>query len=245
MGQGAQAQFLSLTGVILRLDYHEQTLRPAIASFKAKYFPTTFPAPILHRSEILHRQNAFSILKDETIRSEFDNSLRLLLMQTEMTLCSVMLDKTAFQARYKDRVFETYAWCLEILVERFVYWLRDREDGTGDVMVEARGKREDMALRRAFRQMREGGTALHPADRLDQHLTSMELKVSHKQAAIPGLEIADLLASVGRRLVKTHCSGGEDPASRPTFDHVLGAHLLPKWYGYPNRLVGRGLKQFP
>ena len=69
----------------------------------------------------------------------------------------------------------------------------------GDVMVESRGGKEDMRLKKSFRRILEQGTHHLSSEDLQNHFTSKELKVKPKKANVSGLQIADLIAHPTRR----------------------------------------------
>ncbi|MZP56757.1 MAG: hypothetical protein GT600_15035, partial [Bacteroidales bacterium] len=71
-------------------------------------------------------------------------------------------------------------------------------------MVESRGAKEDMRLKRSFRRIMESGTHNLSAEDLSTHLTSLELKVKSKQANIAGLQVADMVAHPARRWCFRH-----------------------------------------
>jgi len=63
-------RFLSLTGVIISLDYVREILNPQIESLKTKYFGSHPDDPIiLHRKEVLNAKYPFEALRDKKYES--------------------------------------------------------------------------------------------------------------------------------------------------------------------------------
>ena len=69
----------------------------------------------------------------------------------------------------------------------------------GDVLVEARGKTEDMTLKEEFRSIWEHGTFYKSNSQTQKTLTSRELKIKPKNLNIAGLQVADILAHPVKR----------------------------------------------
>ncbi len=124
---------------------------------------------------------------------EFDREVLLLLEDLEYTVVTVVIDTQEHWDRYSVWHFHPYHYCLTVLVERFVLWLRAR-GAAGDVVAESRGGREDRKLKESFRGLVENGNQFIPASTFQEHLTSLDLKVKPKSANIAGLQIADLVA---------------------------------------------------
>ena len=91
-------RFLSLTGVIISLDYVREVLNPQIESLKTKYFGSHPDDPvILHRKELVNAKYPFEVLRDQKIRMQFDVELLELLENWEYTVVTVCLDKKSSQ----------------------------------------------------------------------------------------------------------------------------------------------------
>ena len=66
-------RFLSLTGVIIDIDYVSGTLYRELESLKSKYFDSHPDDPIiLHRKEIINALYPFEVWKNSRIRNHFD-----------------------------------------------------------------------------------------------------------------------------------------------------------------------------
>lgn len=113
---------------------------------------------------------------------------------------TVVIDKWAHEDRYQGWRFDPYHYCLNVLLERYVLWLRKR-GAMGDVMAESRAGKEDLRLKTEFTTVWENGTDFVDTDKMQANLTSKQLKVKAKSANIAGLQLADLLAHPGYKAV--------------------------------------------
>lgn len=192
-GLKEQQRFLSLTGVIVNLTYSLETLTPRLESLKERYFGTPANDPVvMHRRDVMLGREPFSALENPAIREAFNADLMALLTDLDFTVITATIDKTEHLAKYRVWQAHPYHYCLTVIVERYVWWLRHK--GTGDVMAESRGTSEDRALRNAFRRIYEGGTDQMARSEINSRLTSAELKLRKKAANVAGLQLADIVA---------------------------------------------------
>jgi len=111
-------------------------------------------------------------------------------------------------------------------------------------MVESRGAKEDMRLKRSFRRIMESGTHNLSAEDLSTHLTSLELKVKSKQANIAGLQVADMVAHPARRWCFRHFFNMVD--TRQTFgDRIIEIPEGDKFFRYKGTIRSYGAKKLP
>jgi len=191
-------RYLSLTGVMLNLDYVGEFLCPQMEDLKRRYFGFYHDEPIiLHRKDLINQSPPFHSLRNPEIRKRFDEELLNLLSGWEYTVCTVCLDKKRHKETYTTWRYEPYHYCLEILLERFVFFLR-RNIVVGDIMAESRGGKEDHRLKNAFSRLWERGTDYVSHELLQGVLTSRELKIKPKISNIAGLQLADLIAYSSR-----------------------------------------------
>ncbi len=191
-------RFLSLTGVILDLDYVQQVVHPQMEVLKGKYFSYHPDEPVVfHRSEMVNALPPFQALKDPEVRRNFDDELLRLLDAWEYSVTSVCLDKKKHKETYTVWRYDPYHYCLEVLLERFVFFL-NRRQSHGDAFAESRGGKEDRRLKAAYIRLWEHGTNFVGPDQFQRALTSKQLKVKLKTNNISGLQLADLLAHPSR-----------------------------------------------
>ena len=140
-------RYLSLTGIMMELGYVDTIVFAELENLKRKYFHSHVDDPvILHRKELVNQKYPFHSLRNEKIRKEFDQDLLRLLEDLEYTVVTVVIDKFEHKTRYQVWQQDAYHYCLRILLERYVLFLKDLEL-TGDVMAESRGGKEDMRLK--------------------------------------------------------------------------------------------------
>ena len=191
-------RFLSLTGVIVDLEYVANILHPQMEQLKSQFFDQHPDEPIiLHRKEILNAKPPFSCLKDKTVRKHFDSELLALLKSWQYKVITVCVDKRKHKETYTTWRYDPYHYCLEVMLERYIFFL-DAMNGIGDVMAESRGGKEDRRLKDAFNELYLKGNNFITPERLKQRLTSCQLKVKNKANNIAGLQLADLLAHPSR-----------------------------------------------
>ena len=187
-------RYLSLTGIILELDYVQSTVFPSIEDLKQRYFGSHPDDPIiLHRKELVNKKPPFDSLYDPGIEQAFNHDLLGLLNDLDYVVITVVIDKLEHQTRYQAWRFDPYHYCLTVLVERYVLWLQSK-NARGDVMAESRGGREDRRLKDSFERVVEQGSDFIRPDVFATCLTSRQLKVKSKSNNIAGLQLADLIA---------------------------------------------------
>ena len=187
-------RYLSLTGIIMELSYVESVVFPQLEELKRRYFGGHPDDPIiLHRKELLNAKPPFEALRDSVTRKTFDGELTTLLRQWDYLVLTVVIDKRAHKEQYQVWRYDSYHYCLMVLLERYVMWLKGREC-RGDVLAESRGGKEDRRLKDSFVRVYESGTKYVTADTFQTWLTSRRLKVKLKSNNIAGLQIADMIA---------------------------------------------------
>jgi len=187
-------RYLSLTGVILELEYVRTTVFPAVEALKLRYFDSHPDDPlILHRKELVNKRYPFHSLRDPDVERRFNRDLLELLREMDYSVITTVIDKLEHQRRYTVWRYDPYHYCLTILAERYTRWL-EKHDAVGDVLAESRGGKEDRRLKDSFARLCKEGTDYMKAEKFGQRLTSTQLKVKPKSNNIAGLQIADLIA---------------------------------------------------
>lgn len=238
-------RFLCLTGIIFRLDYIRDVLQPELESLKMKYFGSHPDEPIiLHRKELVQKKPPFHALADEKISKSFNEEFLQLLDKWDYKVIGVLIDKQEHNTNYAATwKYDPYHYCQEILLERFKLFLNIK-DSTGDVMIESRGGKEDMRLKKSFRKLMEEGTNYLTAKELNERITSKELKVKSKEANVAGLQLADLLAHSVRRYIFKTVLGMND--GKTTFsDAIINILIANKFFKYKGKIYGYGIKKLP
>jgi hypothetical protein len=236
-------RFLSLTGVVMDLDYVKTTFAPELEALKNKYFGTHPDDPIIfHRKELVNLKPPFAALHDADLHKAFNEELLAAYERWQYRLITVVIDKLEHQKKYNVWRYDPYHYCMAILFER--YHLRLKEIGQiGDMMFESRGGKEDMRLKESYRGIFEKGTEYIKPNDIDDTLTSRELKIKPKSANIAGLQLADLLAFPARRYALKYYELVDD--KRVTFNEPIIDIIKHKFYRSGNKLDGYGLKLLP
>ncbi len=189
---------LSLTGVILDLEYGALTVHPQMEDIKRRFFTHHPDEPILfHRKEMINTTGPFSSLKTKELRERFDAELLNLLTTWNYTVITDCIDKKRHKETYSTWRFDPYHYCLAVLMERYVFFL-NQNNIIGDVMAESRGGKEDIRLKESFNKLWKNGTDYVGIEQFQKRLTSGQLKIKSKSNNIAGLQIADLIAHPSR-----------------------------------------------
>lgn len=236
-------RFLGLTGVIFALDDVKSTLNPQLAAIKQKYFERDpDEAIIFHRKELVRKKPPFSILQNNEIETQFNQEFIQMMTNLNFVIISVLMDKKEHNEKYAKWKYDPYHYCMEIIVERFFFFLRDK-NAVGDLRFEGRGGKEDIRLKKSFTRIYQNGTHFITHADLEKYLTSKQLKIKPKQANIAGLQIADLLAHPVRRFIfRNYLNMNEE---RKTFGDKIIKAIEGKFHSKNGKINGYGIKVLP
>lgn len=237
-------RFLSLTGIIVDLEHMQKIAIPEIQKIKAEILELD-PDEIvpLHRKEVMNKVYPFNLLRKPEKEAAFNQSILNLLTNLDYTAITVVIDKQAHLQRYNTWANDPYHYCLKVLFERYCLTL-NRMKATGDVMSEARGKREDERLANAYASLYASPAPIYP-DVVARCLTSKKLKIRKKSDNIVGLQIADLIAHpsalYARRLFN------QEPQLSGFGAQIVNILRYEKYDRHPffRRVRGYGLKWLP
>jgi hypothetical protein len=230
-------RFLSLTGIIIDLDYVSSTLHSQIESLKSKYFGSHPDDPIiLHRKEILNAKYPFEALRDREVQKQFDAELLHYLKVWEYTVVTVCIDKQAHKETYEVWRYDPYHYCLALLLERYAFFLQQHQ-AKGDVMAESRGGKEDRRLKDSFDGLWRDGTQYVGPALFQEVLTSKKLKVKPKSNNVSGLQIADIIAHPSRAEILLENDKRDDELA--PFAAKIVSILEGKYYQREGRTFGK------
>lgn len=197
-------RYLSLTGVILNLEYVSTTVFPAIEALKRDHFNSHPDEPVtLHRKELVNKKHPFESLRDPATETAFNQSLLNLIQNLDYAVITVVIDKLEHNQRYEAWRFDPYHYCMTVIVERYVLWLKSK-GAVGDVMAESRSGKEDLSLKDAFERVYTNGSDFMEPEMFVAYLTSRQLKVKIKSNNIAGLQLADIVAYPSFRATLAH-----------------------------------------
>jgi hypothetical protein len=185
-------RYLSLTGIIINSDDYESDIKPALLEIKKLFSDDLDDLPILHREDIQNKIGLFQCLNMPEIEKKFNELLLTLYANGKFVIITVVIDKKDHLERYGDSALHPYHYCLTVLLEKYVSYLKDK--GAGDVIAEGRGGMEDMALKEAYKYFYNNGTNFISPGLIQNHLSSKEIKIKPKWKGIDGLQLADLLS---------------------------------------------------
>lgn len=232
-------RFLSLTGVILELDYVEKILHPQMESLKKDFFGHHPDEPIIfHRKELVNAKYPFHALKAPEIRENFDRKLAILLQGWNYFVITVCIDKKNHLETYSSWRYDPYHYCLEILLERYIFFLESMKV-RGDVMTESRGGKEDKLLKDTFTKLYNEGNDYVASERFSKSLTSRQLKVKSKSNNVSGLQLADLIAHPSRNEILME--NGLRKKELPIFGKKVSEILKDKYYKRGDKILGKKL----
>lgn len=196
--------YLTLSGVIIESEYYVNTLHPQIEELKKKYFWYHPDEPIIfHRSEIAYNKPPFQALANNEIKEQFNVEFLNLLQSWQYCLVGVLLDKQAHCAMFEFWKNNPYHYCLEVIIELYHKFLSEN-NAKGDILIESRGGKEDLLLKKAYNDIYENGTHNLEARSIQEHITSKNIKIKPKIANIAGLQLTDLLVYPCHRHILKH-----------------------------------------
>ncbi|MFZ4508258.1 MAG: DUF3800 domain-containing protein [Fimbriimonas sp.] len=186
-------RYLALLGLWCRQQDHYIELHDGLDAMRRKFFGPRLDDPvILHREDILNRRGDFYVLQDDARRAAFDQALLDWVRKPEYQIVCIVIDKQQHHDKYSSPM-HPYHYCLTALMQRYGGWL-NYKNAVGDVLAEARGKKEDQQLENAYANLYASGTLYLDAATVQRVLTSKSLKLRSKAADIAGLQLADILA---------------------------------------------------
>jgi hypothetical protein len=237
-------RYLSLTGIILELGYVDDTAHPRVEALKREFFGSHVDEPvILHRKELVNRKPPFEALRNPAIEQRFNTALLDLLKDLDYTVLTAVIDKLEHRERYQAWRYDPYHYCLHVILERYVMWLR-RRGHRGDVMAESRGATEDRRLKSSFERLCQLGTDHMDSRKFAETLTSRQLKVKPKANNITGLQLSDLIAHPSFKAALARQAQQPPPDN---FGGRIAQILFGEKYdrGPGGRIEGWGIKWLP
>jgi hypothetical protein len=173
--------------VVERSAYRDKVLTE-FNRFKLRYF--NHEGINLHSRDIRLATGAFSLLLNANVRRRFIEELSALMEAIPFTLFISAIRKEPYLASHGRDAASPYDLALEFTMERLLHFL----DGQGEthlpIVAEARGKREDNMLERAFFRIMARGTSAASADEFKK--LDCPLTFQSKKNNIVGVQVADL-----------------------------------------------------
>ena len=200
-------------GIVMLQETHDKAFTQTVDTLKQELFGHSLEQPvILHRREMVRGEPPFEKLKtDPFLAMEFEQRWLKIVEESAYLAMACAIDKDEHIKKYVVWRYDPYHYCLEMLLERFVKWLK-RHKFQGDVIIESRDKYADKRLKAAYRRFYQNGNSSVMAKTAQEHLISKELKFARKGDDIAAHQLADSLAHPVLRYLKTE-KLNEPPAS--------------------------------
>ena len=211
------ARYLGLTGVVIASEDYRTRIHPQFEALKQEFFPYDPDEPlVLVRQKIVQKKDTFGILQDQDIATHWDERILQFLDDHVSQVIFVVLDKQAYLQSALLSSQNPYGYCISALAERYGQWLNS-VGGTGDVMAEARGKKEDQELQKDFHRFMTGDGIPQGTQESRRQISSSQIKVNLKSRNITGLQLADLLAYPSMRgVLQENGRSLDNPPSQAT-----------------------------
>ena len=148
--------------VVERAAYRDQVL-PQFNRFKLRYFD--HEGINLHSRDIRLASGPFSLLLNSNIRPRFMDELSAMMEAIPFTLFISGIRKQVHLALHGSGATNPYDLALEFKMEGLLHFLDSHGDVRLPIVAEARGKREDNMLEKAFYRIMTHGTTTVQADR--------------------------------------------------------------------------------
>jgi hypothetical protein len=119
-------RYLALTGVILSDTEVREKLNPTIYSLKKQFISDPDNIPNLHAESIVRKEYSFACLQDDMRCASFQNEMVDMIQNIDFHMTTVVIDKISHLEKYGDASENPYAYCLKIILERYVKFLESR-----------------------------------------------------------------------------------------------------------------------
>lgn len=203
-------------------DRYANEIVPQVTKLKIDFFG--HDAVVLHLREIQRREGPFAALQNKNTSDKFWQATRQIITNAPFDLIAVAIRKPEHVAKYGVKARDPYELSLEFGIERLSRDLRKLGQDSIRLVVEARNKKENDALRGAFDRLIKYGSYFQTFNDI-----RFELDFAPKSANAAGHQLVDLCIGP----VAKHAATG---LVSPAFD-VIKAKA--------NSKPGYGLKFFP
>jgi len=187
-----------LGGCIIDEKYYKSDVVPSFKKIKKELFGTE--DIILHFRDYARSTSGFEKMRRKEFREEFYAKLGKCIDDIDMTFVACIIDKKEHKDKYDLRAQDPYLLSMEILVEKFVLFLKDVRD-KGTIIAESRNPQLDNELNLAFLGSKISGTRFFKPKEISENITDFYIK--KKEENIVGLQIADsMVTPVGRKYLQ-------------------------------------------
>lgn len=189
-----------LSGCIFREDYYESRFALEFNKLKRGFFGTD--EIILHTLEMTrpHKSatKAFMKLVDKDFRIKFYTALNNLIAKSEFTIVSCVIKKVKHLEMYGLSAMDPYLLSFDNLLNRLIFEIPPGQKG--QILAERRNDILDNQLELAWLNTKINGTEFAQPSEVKRKVKGLDL--IEKQMNVPGLQLADLVASpIGRKVL--------------------------------------------
>ena len=166
--------------------HYAEKIIPAVEKLKFNYFG--HDSVVLHENEIRKQKGEFTFLSHLPTRTEFIERLSSIMEASNFILIACVVDKNRLN-RSEGAASNPYHIALGICLEALREFLAEKgqEGLQTHVVVECRGKKEDLELELEFRRICDGENTGN------RHLP-FDIVFADKKTNLTGLQLADLVA---------------------------------------------------
>lgn len=180
-----------LCGVLIDTEAYD-AISKDMDTIKTNFWDTK--EVVFHSRDIRKCNKEFGILLDYNVKSRFYEELNKCIKNGVFTVFATAIRKDEYIKRYGKLSNDVYELSLSFIIERAVFRLDDLllKEKKLAIILEQRGKKEDMKLREHFQRLKSRGTGFVSATRLNEY--GLTIHFRSKSRNINGLQLADLLA---------------------------------------------------
>jgi hypothetical protein len=111
------SRYLGLTGVLFKKNEYDSGIPEQIESLKKRHFRyDPDKPPILVRSQIRYRKNAFGVLRDPSRNDLWERDVLALFEGLNAQIFTVVMDKKVHIEKYPVQTFDPYTYSLSVLL---------------------------------------------------------------------------------------------------------------------------------
>lgn len=235
-------RYLSITGVILHSAYgivFDESFR----KLRERHFGGTREHPvILHRRKMVSYAGSFAGLKNIEKRLAWEEDFLSFLYRHYFHVITVVVDKLELKEKYPTWRVEPYHLAITNALERYTKFLESAR-ATGEIIAEQRSPERDRLFQTHYKEILATGSYPGNRAKLQKHLFPSVMIVA-KEKDIPGLQLADLVASPSLRFCVKSRTG--EPIQSPLGNLLARMLVTFKYYRDENGTIsGRGIKWIP
>jgi len=180
-----------LCGVLFHSEAYD-SFSNELDTIKTNFWNST--QVVFHSRDIRKCNKEFAILLDYNVKAKFYESLNNCIQKGTYTAFATAIRKDEYIRRFGKLSNDVYELSLSFIIERAIFRL-DELPTMGKkmaIILEQRGKKEDLKLREHFQRLKARGTGFVSSTRLNEY--GLTIHFRSKSQNVNGLQLADLLA---------------------------------------------------